>query len=81
MVILCYEGETIEVPQASVKTLLAEGASCGACGELCCPDQIGPKIDMCLNGNTINVNRSACQGIIQAGGTCGACEVPEPEIP
>lgn len=72
--ILCIEGETIEVPQAEVKTLLAAGALCGGCDEQCCPDQTGEKVDMCLNGNTINVSQNACEGIKTAGGTCGPCE-------
>jgi len=77
-VFLCYEGETIEVPQAAVKTLIAEGATCGGCDEGCCPDTpvIDGKIDMCLNGKTINVSTNACKGIENAGGTCGACMVP-----
>ncbi|MEE9573500.1 MAG: hypothetical protein V3W20_10660 [Candidatus Neomarinimicrobiota bacterium] len=88
MVILCFNDETIEVPQAAVKTLLEQGATCGSCDNRCCPSEMGEKIDMCLNGNTINVSRNACQGILNAGGTCGACEngngeielEPEPEI-
>lgn len=75
MVTLCYEDAEIIVPQAAVKTMLAQGATCGSCDERCCPDQTGKKIDMCLNGNTINVSRNACPGIINAGGTCGACPV------
>ena len=74
MVILCFNDETIEVPQSAVKTLLEQGATCGSCDNRCCPDQTGDKIDMCLNGNTINVSRNACQGILNAGGTCGPCE-------
>ena len=77
MVILCYNGETIEVPQAAVKTLIAQGATCGGCDEVCCPDTpvVDGKIDMCLNGQTINVSTNACKGIENAGGTCGACPI------
>ena len=71
---MCFEDETIEVPQSAVKTLLEQGATCGSCDNRCCPDETGDKIDMCLNGNTINVSRNACQGILTAGGTCGPCE-------
>lgn len=76
MVTLCLNGETIEVPQASVKTLLCEGAICGSCDERCCADTpiVDGKIDMCLNDNTINVSINACQGILTAGGTCGPCD-------
>ena len=77
--VLCYKDETIEVPQAAVKDLLADGALCGGCDEQCCPGQTGKKIDMCLNGNDINVSQNACKGIKQAGGTCGPC--PEEEEP
>lgn len=70
---MCFEGETIEVPQAEVKDYLALGAVCGSCDEWCCPDQTGAKIDMCLNGVDINVAQAACDGIKQAGGTCGPC--------
>ena len=71
---MCFDDETIEVPQSAVKTLLAQGAICGSCDARCCPDQEGKKIDMCLNGNTINVSRNACEGILTAGGSCGPCE-------
>ena len=74
---MCYEDVSIEVPQASVKTMKAQGATCGGCDERCCGDEPGEKIDMCLNDNTINVNRNACKGIKQAGGTCGPCPVEE----
>ena len=76
---MCYNDETIIVPQEAVKTMKEQGATCGGCLERCCGDQPGEKIDMCLNGNTINVSRNACKGIKQAGGTCGPCPVEEPE--
>lgn len=71
---MCFEGTDITVPRCEVADLIAEGAVCGPCSEVCCPDQPGDKIDMCLNGRTINVSREACRGILQAGGTCGPCE-------
>lgn len=80
MVTLCFNDETIEVPQGAVKTLLEQGATCGSCDNRCCPDETGDKIDMCLNGNTINVSRNACKGILTAGGTCGPCEEVVPEV-
>lgn len=78
---MCYEDDTIEVPQAAVKTMLDQGATCGGCDERCCGEEPGEKIDMCLNGVTINVDRSACDGIKQAGGTCGSCPVEPEEVP
>ena len=77
MVILCYNDEDIEVPQAAVKEMLAQGAVCGGCDERCCSETpvVDGKIDMCLNDNTINVSVNACQGLRDsAGATCGPCE-------
>lgn len=71
---MCYNDETISVPQDAVNTMRMQGATCGSCDERCCPDELGSKIDMCLNDNTINVSRNACEGILNAGGTCGPCE-------
>lgn len=76
---MCMAGQDILVPQCEVEAMKAEGAVCGPCSEVCCPDEVGQKIDMCLNGNTINVSRNACKGILQAGGTCGPCEPPPEE--
>lgn len=78
---MCFNEQTILVPQELVKAMLDNGATCGACEITCCPDQTGDKIDMCLNGKTINVSRNACKGILNAGGTCGPCEKIEAEEP
>ncbi len=47
---MCFAGQEILVPKCEVQALKEEGAVCGPCSEVCCPDQIGEKIDMCLNG-------------------------------
>lgn len=80
---MCFENETIEVPQSEVQAMKDTGAICGGCDERCCPDtpRVEGKMDMCLNGNTINVSENACEGLLTAGAICGACseETEEPE--
>lgn len=72
---MCFENETIEVPQADVKTMIDAGAICGGCDERCCPDtpRTEGKLDMCLQEHTVNVSENACKGLLNAGATCGPC--------
>lgn len=66
-VTLCFRGVTLTVPELAADTLLAQGATRGACAT-------NAQETLCFRGVTLTVPEPAASALLARGATRGACQ-------